>query len=135
VHKLLALGALVGRDDGGAAQADVVLKGGVDTVDLALVGGAAQLPGQLRALGQTRRTERVPLGDEPTRRVDHPASAVGGVVVVDQSRCFTLAAQAEGFVQQKLVGGEAVVQLDDLEVLGAEARLVVNLLGHSCRSR
>ncbi len=95
-----------------------MLQGRVDAVDLSLVGSAAQLPGQLGALGQAGRAERVALGDQPTGGVDHPATAVGGVVVVDQPRRLALAAQAEGLVQQQFVGGEAVVQLDDLEVLG-----------------
>jgi hypothetical protein len=37
-------------------------------------------------------------------------------------------AQAERLVGQELVGGEAVVELDDLHVLGAEAGLLVDLL-------
>ena len=115
----LALGALVGGDDGGAAEPDVVLQGGVDAVDLTLVGGAAQLPGQLGALGQPGGAERMALGDQPARRVDHPAAAVGGVAVVDQLGRLTLAAQPQRLVEQQFVGREAVVQLDDLEVLRA----------------
>ena len=91
-----------------------------DVVDLSFVGGAAQLPGQLGALRQPRRTERMSLGDQAAGRVDHPPPAVCGVVVVDELRCLTLGAQAEGFVQQQLVGGEAVVQFDHLEVVRPE---------------
>ena len=43
-------------------------------------------------------------------------------------RRLALAAQAERLVEQQLVGGEAVVQLDDLEVVGAEPGLLVDLL-------
>src|SRR5262249_21002810 len=41
---------LVDGDHGGAAEADVVLQGGLRALDLPLVGFPAQLPGQLRAL-------------------------------------------------------------------------------------
>ena len=53
--KSSAFGALVGGDDGRAAQPDVVLQRSGDVVDLTLVGGAAQLPGQLGALREARR--------------------------------------------------------------------------------
>src|SRR5690242_6194291 len=82
----LTLGALVGGDDGGAAQPDVVLQCGADVVDLTLVGCPAQLPGQFGALRQAGGAQRVPLGDQAAGRVDHPATPVGGVVVVDQLR-------------------------------------------------
>src|SRR4029453_9220835 len=106
----------------------VVLQRSGDAVDLTLVGRATQLPGQLGALSQPRRAERMALRNEPARRVDHPAPAVGGVAVVDELGRLALAAQPQRLVQQELVGREAVEQLDYLEVLRAEAGLVVNLL-------
>src|SRR5215217_2882757 len=48
---------LVDRDDGGAAEADVVLEGRAGALHLAGVGVAAQLPGELAALGQAGRAE------------------------------------------------------------------------------
>ena len=59
---------LVDGDHGGAAEADVVLQGDLGALDLALVRLAAQLPGQLRALRQAGRAERVALRDQPARR-------------------------------------------------------------------
>ena len=134
----LAFGALVGGHDGSAAEADVVLQRGGDAVDLTLVGGAAQLPGELGALRQPGGAQRMALGDQAARRVDHPAAAVGGVAVVDQLGRLALTAQAERLVQQQLVGREAVVQLDDLEVRRARVRTgrkPVGRLARSCRSR
>ena len=58
----------VDRDDGGAAEADVVLQGHLGALDLALVRLAAQLPGQLRALRQAGGAERVALGDQAAAR-------------------------------------------------------------------
>src|SRR3954452_21956941 len=69
----------VDGDHGGAAEADVVLQGGLRALHLALVGRAAQLPGQFRALRQPGRAERMALGDQPAGRVDYRAAAtVGG---------------------------------------------------------
>ena len=50
-------------DDGGAAEAEVVLEGDLRAVDLALVGLAAQLPVELGALGQPGGADRVALRD------------------------------------------------------------------------
>ena len=78
-------GGLVDGDDGGAAEPDVVLEGDLGAVDLALVGGAAQLPGQLAALGEAGGAERVALGDQAARRVDDRAvAAVGRRLGLDQ---------------------------------------------------
>src|SRR6188474_1449513 len=52
---------LVDGDHGSAAEADVVLQGGLRALHLPLVGGAAQLPGQFRALRQAGRAQRVAL--------------------------------------------------------------------------
>ncbi len=54
-------GAAVDRDDGGAAEPDVVLQRDLDAVDLAGARLTAQLPAQLRALGQAGCAERVAL--------------------------------------------------------------------------
>ena len=109
----------------------------VASVDLTLVGGAAQLPGELGALGEAGGAERVALGDQAAGGVDDPAAAVGGVVVVDELAALALAAQAERLVGQQLVGGEAVVQLDDVDVVGADAGLLVDRAARpaaSCRA-
>src|SRR4051812_15035156 len=77
-------GRLVDGDHGRAAEADVVLEGDLGAVDLTLVGFAAQLPGQLGALGEPRRPERVALGDQSPGGVDDDLAAVGGRLFLDQ---------------------------------------------------
>src|SRR5256885_1787721 len=54
------------------------------------------------ALGKPRRTQRMAFGDQPAGRVDHPTTAVRGVVVVDQLRGLALVAQPQRLVQQQL---------------------------------
>src|SRR5436309_8955323 len=58
----LVAGPPVDRYHRRPAQADVVLQRQVDVIDLPVLGLAAQLPAQLRALSQAGGTERVPLG-------------------------------------------------------------------------
>src|SRR3954467_12535527 len=60
-----ALGALVGRHHRRPTEPDVVLQRRGDVVDLPLVGGAAQLPGELGALCQAGRAQWMALGDQP----------------------------------------------------------------------
>jgi hypothetical protein len=57
-------GGLVHADHGGAAEADVVLEADLRSVHLTLVGLAAQLPRELRALGEAGRAERMALRDQ-----------------------------------------------------------------------
>jgi hypothetical protein len=64
---------LVERDDAGAAQPQVVLQRQARAFHLALLGLAAQLPGQLGTLRQAGGAQRVALGQQAARRVgDHP---------------------------------------------------------------
>jgi hypothetical protein len=61
-----------------------VLDADLRAVDLAGVGRAAQLPGQLAALRESGGSERAALGDPAAGGIDDPAAAVRGVRVVDQ---------------------------------------------------
>src|SRR6476659_4645762 len=84
IAKSLCRRRLVDRHDGSAAEPDVVLEAHLRTVDLALVGVASQLPCELRALREAGRPERVALRDQTSGGVDHPASAVCRVLVLDE---------------------------------------------------
>src|SRR5262245_65314289 len=104
---------LVDRNDRSSAEADVVLQSDLGAVDLALVGLAAQLPGELRALGEPGGAERMALGDQASGRVDHRAlAAVGGRLGLDQLVALALGREAERLVADQLVGRGAVVELD-----------------------
>src|SRR3954464_4175112 len=93
---------------------------------LPAVGLAARLPRGLGTLGEAGGAERVALGDQAARRVDDPAAAIRRVAVVDEPRRVALVAEAERLVDEQLVRAEAVVQLDDSEVLRAEPGLLVD---------
>ena len=72
-----------------------MLQGDGGAVDLARVGLAAQLPGELGALGEAGGAERVALGDQAAGRVDHPLAAVGDGAGVDELAGLALVAQPE----------------------------------------
>jgi hypothetical protein len=105
-----------------------VLEGRLHAGDLALLRLAADLPVELRALREARGAERVALRDEAAGRVHDPFAAVGHGARVDQLAALPRRAEPEPLVGDELVRGEAVVQLHDLHVLRAEARLLVDLL-------
>src|SRR6185503_9939915 len=121
--------AAVHRHDAGAAEAEVVLQGDLGALDLASVGLAAQLPDQLGALREAGGAERVALGEQAARRVGDELAAVGVVAVPDELLGAALGAQPERLVGEQLVGGEAVVELDHVDVLGAHSALLVDLFG------
>src|SRR5438093_12655586 len=110
---------LVDGHDSGAAEPDVVLQPHLRAVDLSLVGVASQLPRELRALRQARRPERMALRDQASGGVDHPAPAVCRVLVLDELVTLALGRQAERLVGDQLVCGEAVVELDHVDVVRA----------------
>ncbi|KAK1841186.1 hypothetical protein CCHR01_16172 [Colletotrichum chrysophilum] len=89
----------------------------------AIVRPPAQVPHQLGALRDARRAERVALGDEPAGRVDDVLAAVRDVPAADQLVRLAGLREAKRVEDDHLVGGEAVVQLDDLDVVLRDAGL------------
>src|SRR5438445_3790994 len=117
---------------GRAADADVVLQRDPRPLDLARTRRTAELPAELGALRQAGGSEGVALGDQPTRRVHHrTGAAVGGGLGLDQPVALALDAEPERLVGDQLVGAEAVVELDDVDVRGAELRLLIDLSGRA----
>ena len=90
---------------------------------------AAEVPDDLDDVGDAGGAERVALGEQAAAGVDRDLAADLGRAFVDQLAGLALAAEAEVLVVQELGGGEAVVQLDLAEVLGADAGLLVGFLG------
>lgn len=88
-----------------------------------VVGPSTKVPHELGALRDTRGAQGVALGDETSRGVNDVLSAVGDVAVADELVGLALCGQAEGVNGDHLVRGEAVVQLDDLDVVGGAAGL------------
>ncbi|MNG15426.1 hypothetical protein D3C84_992550 [compost metagenome] len=77
--------------------------------DLTLFGVTAQLLSQFVALGQAGGPQRMPFGEQATRRVDDDLPAVGVVSVFDELFRAAFRAKTQGLVTDHLVLGEAVV--------------------------
>ena len=109
-----------------AAQAQIVLQG---AVDLPRAGVAAQLLRELEALREAGRAQRMALGEQAAGRIGDVTAAVGVVAVGDEPLGAALRAQAQRLVADELVVREAVVQFDDVDLVGADAGRGVDLGG------
>jgi signal transduction histidine kinase len=117
----------VHRHHARAAEADVVLERETRALDLTLLRLPVQLPDELRALREPGRAERMPLREKPARGVHDPLPAVRHLVVVDELAALAGLAELQALVRDELVRREAVVELDHVDVLGTDARLLVDL--------
>ncbi|KFY87906.1 hypothetical protein V498_06977 [Pseudogymnoascus sp. VKM F-4517 (FW-2822)] len=127
----LAIRTLIHGDDGGTTKTEVVLQGNLcSTRDQTVVSPSTKVPHQLGALRDPRGAQGVALGDEAARGVDDVLPAVGDIAVADELVGLALLGQAEGVNRDHLVSGEAVVELDDLDVgRGAASLAQRNLSG------
>ena len=66
--------------------------------------------------------DRMALGLEPARHVDRRRAVAPGRARLEERHGLTLGAEHEVVVVHELGGGEAVVQLDEIEVLRARRR-------------
>ena len=94
---------------------------------------AAQLARQLVALRQAGGAERVALGQQAAGRIGDELAAIGVVAVVDEAFRAAFGAEAERLVGDQLVVREAVVQLDDVDILGPDAGGLIDLVGRGSR--
>ena len=155
-----AVGARVDRDHARTAQAQVVRERDARARDEAVVGPAAQMPGQFGALGQTGGAERVAFGEETAGGVDEdsmPGAAllvllllllallvhtllrfgrggVGGAPFTDKLVRLTRFGDAQSVQKDHLRRREAVVQFAHLDFeYGAQSGLLQR--GFDYRSR
>src|SRR5215467_11065793 len=93
--------------------------------DLPSFGGAAQLSRQLVTLSKAGSAERVSFGQQSTRRVGDDFSAIGIVAIFDESFRASFGTQAQRFVGDQFVLCETIVQFDNADIVGPDARLFV----------
>src|SRR5262245_62135064 len=120
-------GAFEDVDAAGRAQADDVGEPHPGAVDLTVAALAPEVGGHLPDVGDAGRSDGMALRLQAARDVDRlPAVAPRGarLEVVDRA---ALLAEHEVVVVHELRGGEAVVQFDEVEVLGPDPRLLVGL--------
>ena len=96
---------------------------------LPLLGRAAELPNQLGALRKTGRSEGMSLRQQAARRIGHDLAAIGVSTIKDELLGVSFRRETERLVHQKFIDSEAIVQLHNLNILGADAGQLVD-----CRS-
>ena len=99
------------------------------------VGPAPQLPDQLAHLGDGLGRDGLAEAGQPTAGVDRDAAAQGRVAVAEELLRLALLAQADVLVPVELEGGRQVVDLGQVDVLGADAGLLVGGQGHRLLER
>src|ERR1700691_6527120 len=109
---------------------------GHQTILRALVLG--EMPHDLADVGDTGRAEWMTLAEQSARYVHRIVAAEARVLAaarVNERAGLAVAAEAEILVVHQLGGGEAIMELGKRDVLGADARLLVGLLGGAPRQR
>src|SRR5216684_3592382 len=101
---------------------------GGGSVDLPLVGLAAELGDDLRDLGGPGRADRMPLGLEAAGRVHRELAPEAGPALLGRETTGARLEEAESFGGHDLGDREAVVQLHHVDVCGSLARLPVSPL-------
>ena len=108
---------------GVGAAADGVREADARALDLAGAGVAAELVHELDDLTERRRAERLALRQQAAARVDRAARRrARSSPSASSSRLLARRAQAELLVREQLAGRVGVLALDDVEVVGADAR-------------
>ncbi|KAH9407396.1 hypothetical protein TYRP_012213, partial [Tyrophagus putrescentiae] len=110
------------------SQTDVVLQGQSGVGHLAPAGQTAQLPAQFDALRHTGGAQWMALPKEATWRKKQKGEQ-SVVSSLYQGLCLPSRTEAQRLVGDQLIGGEAVVQLDDVHLGGGDRRSVVGGLG------
>lgn len=121
--RLFAVRPSIHRHDRRAAQSQVVLQAVLGPRDMPVIRPPAQVPDQLRTLGQPRGAQRVALGDESPRRVNHNLAAIGNVPVADQLVRFSRFRKPQRINRHHFIRAEAIVQLADAALVWANACL------------
>ncbi len=98
-------------------------------LDLTITGLAAQMRGDLVDARDAGGRDGMTFGLEAARHVDRRAAVAPWCARVEEVGRTARLAQTEVVVVQQLGRSEAVVQLDEVEVGGADARHLVRLAG------
>src|SRR4051794_16196396 len=94
-------------------------------VDLPRAAAAAQLVDDLVDLAEAGRADRLALRQQASRRVDRQPAAEARRAGLDERAALAGRAEAELLRRNDLGAAVGVLQLDDVDVVGAEARRLV----------
>src|SRR5262249_20686744 len=110
-----------------AAAAHHVTQAGAGVGHLTLAGLAAELERGLPDLGQARRSARMAARGQSAVGGERHRAAWTEAPLLDALLRLALAAEAQQLVVLELLDDEGVVYLHELDILGAEARLLVEI--------
>src|SRR6267142_3452492 len=113
------------HEDGRGVAAEGVGEAAPRALDLPRAGLAAQLGHDLADLRRARGADRVALGLQPARRIHGDLATKARPALFGGEAAGARLEETEPFGGDDLGDGEAVVQLDDVDVLRADARLPV----------
>ena len=124
-RRTLGGGALEDVHAAGRPQADDMGQADPGALDLAVARLTPQVRGHLVEVGDAGGADGVALGDEAARHVDGDGPVAPRAAPVDEVARASRLAQLQVLVVDELGGGEAVVQLHEVEVLGRHPGLLV----------
>src|SRR5690349_1528962 len=104
-------------------------------IDLAAARLAAQMRRHFVDVGDAGRAEGMTLGEKPARDVDRDAPPELRLAGIDHPSRFAVLAEAEILVVHEFGGREAVMQLDEVEIVRTKSRHLVSRLRREPRHR
>src|SRR5271156_1658532 len=115
-------------DGAGRCQANHMSQTDLGPVNLTVSGLAAQMGRHLVEVGDASGPDRMALGQQSAGYVDRQRSIPGRRTGVDEVASAAGLAQAKIVVVDQFGGGEAIVQLHQIEILRTDARSLVSLI-------
>ena len=94
---------------------------------LAIARLATKVSGDFVDVRDAGRADRMTFGDQAARHIDRRAAVAERCTGVDEVTGPSGLTQPEIVVVDQLGGGEAVVELDEVEIVGSNARLLIGL--------
>ena len=94
------------------------------TLNESVIRPPPQLPHQLRTLRNPSRTQRMALGNQPTRRVHNDATTISDIALPHHLMRLAMLAQPQRIQRHHLIGAKAIVQLAHPHIPRRHARLL-----------
>lgn len=124
VLRLRSISTLINSDDDGTTESEVVLQASGGLWNSTVVSPSSQVPNQLSTLSNTRSTKWVALGNQTSRWVNDVFAPISDISISDQLVSLALWREPESIDNDHLVGGETVVNLDNLHVVWSHLGLL-----------
>lgn len=124
VLRLRSISTLINSDDDGASKSKVVLQASGGLWNSTVVSPSSQVPNQLSTLRNTRSTKWVALRNQTSRWVNNVFASISDIAIANQLVSLALWREAESIDNDHLVGGETVMNLNNLDIVWSHLRLL-----------